>query len=439
MDPIEYCDVCFFRGKTNLCETFKGTFTKISPIHFSQQNRLERILNESAVRPKLVERRWTCILDKSQRKKFLDSLWGLGITVHTLEDHVKILSKLYKPEVRNLGSLTEIKLPSYESWKEFDPQLRDWKPLEVSKKKSSLVSKVKIGAVIKCTVIEGDRYFRTVSKEGKGDLVPLQRRAAYNIILTQLEPAKEYWQTDEKNQTCFIQTKSLENLPEEISSTLERLKSSEQKVAGFFSFDAEDFELVKAVLALAKIGLEKSSERLELTKDEKARTAPILIEDIERDRIDALTVMISELGGKVESSKDQLTVIGKVDSAKLSFIQSGKSTQDRKLLSVSVSVLEDPQRVSDLLSVVKKRLGLLTMPVESLVYRHWPIINDADLEYVVQSVIEYSKMDKNLALGILRDQKKFEKVKEWNSKIKEGKIRSSLDTVALGKILKMRK
>src|SRR5574342_1324503 len=122
MDPIDYCDSCFFRGKPNLCETYKGTFTKISSIHFSQQNKLDRILNGLSVRPKLVNRRWTCILDRSSRKVFLDSLWGVGVTVHTLEDHVKILAKLYRPEVRKLGELSKIELTPNVSCEEFDPQ-----------------------------------------------------------------------------------------------------------------------------------------------------------------------------------------------------------------------------------------------------------------------------------------------------------------------------
>ncbi|MGH9998349.1 MAG: hypothetical protein ACRD90_00590, partial [Nitrosopumilaceae archaeon] len=130
MDPLEYCDACFFRGMPNLCETYKGTFTKISSIHFSQQNKIDRILNRLDARPKLINRRWTCILDKSNRKDFLDSLWGVGVTVHTLEDHVKVLVKLYKPEIRRLGELSEIELTKFESWQEFDPQTRTWQTLD---------------------------------------------------------------------------------------------------------------------------------------------------------------------------------------------------------------------------------------------------------------------------------------------------------------------
>ena len=123
----------------------------------------------------------------------------------------------------------------------------------------------------------------------------------------------------------------------------------------------------------------------------------------------------------------------------LKFIQSEKSTQEGQHISISLAALEDPLRVTELLSLIKKRLGLLGMSIENLVCRYWPVINEADLQYTVHSIIEYSKMDKNLALSVISDDKKSEKVNEWNSKIKEGKIRSNLDTITLGRILKLRK
>ena len=436
MDPIEYCDVCFFRGVPNLCETYKGIFTKINSIHFSQQNKLDRILNRLNVRPKLVNRRWTCILDKSSRKNFLDSLWGVGVTVHTLEDHVKILAKLYRHEVRKLGESAEIELTLHESWKEFDPQTRTWKALDMLGKK--FVVKVKLGAVLKSTDLETEKYFRTITSDGKPTLVPMEKRAAYNIIVTQFEPTKAYWQTDKKNQTGFIKNHYLENLPDEIFTTLLRLESDE-KIAGFLSFDEEDYELVKAILASAKIDLEISSETVNLTNDKKTNeTSVILLDNMEKERIDSFTGMITELGGKIESDKDHLNITGKLDSIQLSFIQGEKSGQEGKMIFVSSSALEDPQRITELLAMMRKRLGLLGMSIENLVCRHWPILKDSDLQYTIQSLIEYWKIDKNLAISVIQDQKKFGKVNEWNNSIKTGKIRSNLDTITLGKILKSR-
>ena len=436
LDPIEYCEMCFFRGAPNLCEAYKGTFTKISSIHFSQQNKLDRILNGLSVRPKLVNRRWTCILDRSDRKNFLDSLWGIGVTVHTLEDHVKILSKLYKSDVRKLGGVFEIELTPHELWKEFDPQARTWKALEVSGKK--FVAKVKLGSVLKSSDPESEKYYRIISSDGTTTLVPMEKRAAYNIIVTQFEPTKAYWQTDKKNQLGFIKTEYLENQPEEILTTLLRLKSDE-KITGFMSFDEEDYELVKVILASSKINLERSSETIDYDKDEKSNEAlPVLFDNMENERIGALIQMIIELGGKIESNKDHLSITGKLDSIKLIFIQSEKSSQEKQMISVSLSALEDPQRITALLAMLKKRLGLLDMSIENLVCRYWPIIKDSDLQYTVQSLIERWKIDKNLATSVIRDKKKFEKVYEWNNGVKTGKIRSNLDTITLGKILKMR-
>ncbi len=435
MDPIEYCDACFFRGMPNLCETYKGTFAKISSIHFTQQNKIDRILNGLNTRPKLVNRRWTCILDKLNRKDFLDSLWGVGVTVHTLEDHVKILSKLYKPEVRKLGELSEIKLFPHESWEEFDPHARVWKPLDVSGKK--FAAKVKLGTVLKSTDLETERYFRTISSEGKPTLIPMEKRAAYNIAITQFESIKAFWQTDKKNQLGFIKTEYLENLPDEIFTTLLRFKSGE-KITGFLSFDEEDYELIKTVLASAKIDLERSTETIDVVVDEKTETLTISLDKIEKERIDAFTAMMTELGGKIEQDDNYLNITGKVDSVKLSFIQSGKSNQEGKMISVSLSALEDPHRITELLAMLRKRLGLSPMSIENLVCRYWPILKDSDLQYTIQSLIEYWKIDKNLALSVIHDQNKFDKVSEWNNSIKTGKIRSNLDTVTLGKILKSR-
>jgi len=435
LDPLEYCDACFFRGMPNLCETYKGTFTKISSIHFSQQNKIDRILNRLNARPKLINRRWTCILDKSNRKDFLDSLWGVGVTVHTLEDHVKILVKLYKPEIRRLGELSEIEITHNESWQEFDPQSRTWQALDVSGKK--FVVKVKLGTVLKSTDLETEKYFRTITSGGKPTLVPMEKRAAYNITVTQFEPIKAYWQTDKKNQIGFIKTDYLENIPEEIISTLLRFKS-DKKIIDFMSFDEEDYELVRSVLASAKIDLHRSSEAIDLEDEKKTETLAIYLDKIEKERIDAFTAMITELGGKIQQDDDHLNITGKVDSVKLSFIQSEKSNQEGKMMSVSWGALEDPHRITELLAVLRKRLGLLSMSVENLVCRHWPILKDSDLQYTVQSLIEYWKIDKNLALSVIHDQKKFNKINKWNNDIKTGKIRSNLDTVTLGKILKSR-
>ena len=419
----------------NLCETYKGTFTKINSIHFSQQNKIDRILNKLNTRPKLINRRWTCILDKSNRKDFLGSLWSTGVTVHTLEDHVNVLVKLYRPEIRRLGELSEIEINPNESWQEFNPQKRTWQLLDISGKKS--IVKIKLGTVLKSTDLETEKYFLTMTSDGKPILAPMEKRAAYNIIVTQFEPTKAFWQTDKKNQVGFIKTNYLENLPEEIFSTLLRFQS-DKKISDYKSFDEEDYELVRSVLASAKIELQRSSETIDLGDDKKIEEITMSLDKIEKDRIDAFIAMVTELGGKIGQDGEHLSITGKVDSAKLRFVQGEKSTQEGKMISISIGALEDPRRITELLAMLRKRLGLLPMSIENLVCRHWPILKDSDLQYTVQSLIEYWKIDKNLAISVIDDKKKFDKVNEWNDKIKTGKIRSNLDTVALGKILKSR-
>jgi hypothetical protein len=365
-------------------------------------------------------------------------LWGIGVTVHTLEDHVKVLTKLYRQEVQKLGKPVTVDLPAYESWKVFDPKKRDWNDVVISKKQDKFIAKVNLGAVLMRTDPDYVSYFRIISSTDKHIITPIEKRAALNIIVTQLEPINVQWQADEKNQFGFLKSRSLENLPEEITSAMKRLESHKNALEVFFSFDISDFDLIKSILASAKIGLVKSDETVSLD-DSKSMQTHVQIADIEKGRILALIKMLSELGAKIEQNESQLTIAGKLDSIKLNFATSDKSTQEGKMLSVSLSALEEPQRIAELLSMLKKRLGLLGMSIETLVCRHWPVINDMDLQYTVHSVIEYSKIDRNMALSIISDQEKFDKVSEWNAKIKEGKLRSNLDTITLGKILKLRK
>jgi hypothetical protein len=120
------------------------------------------------------------------------------------------------------------------------------------------------------------------------------------------------------------------------------------------------------------------------------------------------------------------------------FVDSDKSTQDGNLVKIAMSALEDPPRFAEILFMIKKRLGLLDLPLENMLSQHWPIISDSDLQYVIQTAISWWSHNPVLASKILGDGKKFSKVKEWNNKIKEGKIRSSLDTVTLGKIIKQK-
>jgi len=431
LEPLVYCDACFFKGTPNLCETYKGTFTKISSVHFSQQTKIDRILNKVNARPKLVNRRWTCILNRTDRKYFLDSLWGIGVTVHTLEDHVKVLKNLYKPEIRKLGKLSEIEIDLNESWQEFDPQQRVWKSVDVSSK----MAKIKLGTVLKTTDLGIEKYFRTITSDGKTILVPMERRAAYNIIVTQLESTKAVWQTDTKNQFGFIKIDYLENLPEEIFTTLLRFQS-DKKIIKHMSFEEEDYESIRIVLESAKIELQRTNETIDLEDEKKPEKLTIDLGKIEKERIEAFSAMITELGGKLEHDNNYLQITGKVDSVNLSFIQGEKSNQEGRIISVPLSALEDPFRITDLLVMLRKRLGLLPMSIENLVCQHWPILKDSDLQYTVQSLIEYWKIDKNLALSVINDKKKFDKINEWNNQIKTGKIRSNLDTVVLGKILK---
>jgi len=437
LEPLEFCDVCFQRGKPNLCETYKNTFTKIIALQFSQKSRLDKILNRLEIRPRSVDKRWTIVIDSEKRKEFLDSLWGVNVTIHTLEDHVKVITRLYKPEVRKLGDREQVELSSKESWEEFDPKSRDWAPLKVDTKKEKFFAKVNMGNVLKCSSFEGTEYFRTYLNTDTPMLAPMEKRAVYNIVSTIAEPITAIWQSDGENKHGFIGYDQLPNLPDEIFNVLRRLATTDKRMPETMIFENDDFELVKTVLGCIKIDLTKSSEVITSLLDKKSDT-PIPIETIQKERLQVMLDIIKEMGGKIETEKDSLTISGTRGLVKITFVDNDKSTQDGTMVKISVSALEDPPRFAEILFMIKKRLGLLDLPLENTLSQHWPIVSDNDLQYVVQTAISWWSNNPVLATKIIGDGEKFAKVKEWNNKIKEGKIRSTLDTITLGKIIKQK-
>ncbi|HYL66604.1 MAG TPA: hypothetical protein VEU72_05575 [Nitrosopumilaceae archaeon] len=437
MEPLEFCDLCFQRGKTNLCETYKNTFTKISPLHFTQQTRLDKILTRLEIRPRLIDRRWTCVVDSSKRAEFLDSLWGISITMHTLNDHVKVLTKLYKPDSRRLGALEEFELPSPESWEEFNPKSRVWDMIKVKQKNTKFFAKVNLGNILKHSSFEGTSYFRAYLNNDLPVLAPMEKRGAYNIMATITEPTAAYWKTDSTNERGFIENKQLINIPDEIFNILRRLGTTDKRIPEMLIFEYADYEIVKTILGCIKIDLIKSTDTM-TALFEKTSVTPIIIENLEKERLQAMLDIITEIGGKIESENEHFTISGKKGSVKLTFVDNDKSIQDGIEIRISISAFEDPARFTEILYMIKKRLGLQDLPLETMVSQHWPIITDSDLQYVVQSAISWWASNSVLASNIIGEKNKFAKVKEWFSKIKEGKIRSNLDTITLGKIIKFK-
>ncbi len=434
-DPLESCDLCFQKETPNLCETFKNTFTKTSSIHFSQQNKLDRLLNKIQVLPRMVNRRWTCTIDAASRKEFLDSLWGIGISVHTLDDHLKVLTRLYKPEIRKLGEPELIDLPSMDLWEEFEPKTRTWNQVIVTNKNKKFTANVRPGNILKCSSMDETSYYRANKNGDSVNLVPMERRAAYNIMSTISEPSVVYWKADMQEKYALIDIKELQNIPDEISSFLQRLGRKDKRIDDTLMLENEDLDLARAAVSCIKMNLEKSSETVNLESFAKSGMS-IAIDKIPSERLQVFLDVVKEMGGAVSTQEDHLVISGKRSSAKITFTDDDKSTQDGNAIRISVSALEDPSRFSEILSMIKKRLGLLDVYLESLLASYWPIVNDADLQYVVQSAISWYSSNPILAGKIISDKNKLNKIKDWHSKIKEGKIRSSLDTITLGKIIK---
>jgi hypothetical protein len=384
-----------------------------------------------------VDKRWTLVVDSEKRKEFLDSLWGVNATVHTLEDHVKTIERLYKPEVRELGAREQLELPSPETWEEFNPKTRNWFPLKVETKKEKFYVKVNLGNILKCSSFEGTTYFRVYLKGSTPMLAPMEKRAVNNIVSTLAEPITSVWKSDTEGQHGFIEHCQLPNIPDEIVNVLRRLATTDKRIPDTMIFENNDFELVQKVLGCIKITLTKSSETINTLTGKNSDT-PILIEEIQKERLQVLLDIVKEMGGKIESEKESLTISGTRGLVKITFVDNDKSAQDGNMVRISISALEDPPRFIEILFMIKKRLGLLDLPLENVLSQHWPIISDNDLNHVIQTAISWWSNNPVLASKIIGDGDKFDKVKEWNNKIKQGKIRSTLDTIALGKIIKQK-
>jgi hypothetical protein len=265
----------------------------------------------------------------------------------------------------------------------------------------------------------------------------MEKRAALNIMSTIAEPMEIYWKTDVTGEHGFIEIKQLANIPDEIFNIMQRLRTRNKRMSEMLIFENDDYELVRATLGLIKIDLVKASEMVRVLSD-KTSDVPVLNEDVEKERLQILLHIIKEMGGTVEIKKENLVISGKHGMVNLTFADSDKSTQDGSSITVSISALEEPSRFVQILSMIKKRLGLLDLPLENMVSQHWPIITDSDLQYVVQSAISWYSSNPVLASNIISGDNKFDKVKQWFTNIKEGKIRSNLDTITLGKIIKQK-
>jgi hypothetical protein len=265
----------------------------------------------------------------------------------------------------------------------------------------------------------------------------MEKRAVYNIVSTIAEPITAVWKYDGEGKRGFIEYDQLPNIPDEIFNVLRRLATVDKRIPNIMIFENDDFELVETVLTCIKINLLKSSETITILTDKKS-DIPIPIEDIQKERLQVMLNIIKEMSGKTEIEKDSLTVSGTRGLVKMIFVDNDKSTQDGNMMRISISALEDPPRFVEILFMIKKRLGLLDLPLDNILSQYWPILSDNDLQYVIQTAISWWSNNQVLATKIIGDGEKFDKVKEWNNKIKQGKIRSTLDTITLGKIIKQK-
>ncbi|NHH97422.1 hypothetical protein DYY66_1898 [Candidatus Nitrosotalea sp. FS] len=133
---------------------------------------------------------------------------------------------------------------------------------------------------------------------------------------------------------------------------MRRLATTDKRMPETMIFENDDFELVKTVLGCIKIDLTKSSDTITSLLDKKSDT-PILIETMQKERLQVMLDILKEMGGKIETEKDGLTISGTRGLVKITFVDNDKSTQDGTMVKISISALEDPSRFAEILFMIK--------------------------------------------------------------------------------------
>lgn len=441
------CEDCFLYHKPELCELFRNHFVQVSDIYPLKKSIMERILSRSNIQFGLIDRDWGFVVDITQRGSIVQQLRDVGITIHTLENHVEILKSRYNKTIRKMGEPVYVSLPLLGSWFQFDPQKRIWTSLYTFKTafKNEIGANALNRSVLKCRNNQGDSYFMVItSNDNKPNVIRVRKKAAYDIIGTMFEPSQAFWIPSKNLSVAIIQRIYLKNIPDLIFNTLVRFKPVKDHIDGAFVFEIGDFELIKEILSWIKTELVESSEIVKMPGDiDKLRGTPIIsLENLNRDdvfniRLHSLLLMLEEIGGSINELSDHIVISGVKCTVNLYFIERERSFTDGGIVYVALKVLSDPSKILELLKMLKNKTGLYGLNIEKILVQAWPLLVLSDLEFVTDSIVKYYESEREFVPSIINTQKRYESLQRWLNEAKTGSIKTDLKKIIIiEKVLK---
>ncbi len=389
---------------------------------------IERILLRSDVQFGAIGRFWGFAVVSAQRKSIVRELRDIGVTIHTLEDHVVILKSRYGQSIRTVGHPVFINLPFYGSWFQFDPEKRVWAHLYTYKREGGIGANTKNRSVLKCSNKRGDSYFVVfTSRDNKPSVMRVRKVAAYDIIGRMFESSQAYWIPFKDKGVAIIQRTYLKNIPDLIFNTLVRFKPDEGHIKDTLAFEIDDFELVKEVLSWIRTELVESSEVVKLPGDkDKLHGTPVVTigelkkDDVFNSRLHSLLLMLKEMGGHTNEQQDHVVISGSKGSAKLYFVERKRSHTEGGTIYVALDVLSDPSKLSELLQMLQHKTGLNSSDMEKVVIQYWPLITPSDLEFLMDCVIKYYNSERAFVPSIINTTERTESLRRWLNEVKTG-------------------
>jgi hypothetical protein len=437
LDPLASCEDCFSRGKPDLCEIFRNAFVQIKEIHPLKRQLLERVLARNSVPTGPVGSFWGFSVLSTQRKAVIQQVKDIGITVHTLEDHVEMLSSRYGPGIRKLGPPVFVNLPMAGRWLEFNPKKREWKRLYTYKKGPIFGATTRAGSVMKCSGKHMDAYFVVfTSGQNLPQLQRVRKVAAWDIIGRMFEPSQAFWVAYEEKGIAVIQMTYLKNIPDTVFNTLVRFKPEEGHIKDVMVFELADFDYVARVLSWIKTELVKSTELLKLPGDtDKVHGTPVVsVGHLKSDEqsghhLSALLEMLRDLGAEVQEYDEHILVSAGKGSVKLSFVERERSHTAGTDVYVALQVLTDPPKVLELLTMLQYKLGMRAADKEKVLFTNWPLHLPSDLSFIVASIVRCWEEDRDFVPSIVAGSGRAEVLKRWLHAVSEGTVRADPQSV----------
>ena len=435
MRPLDSCQLCFQKSKSDFVEIYRNKFQSLRNISLKQEL-VDNVLKRYEI---VMERGFggslTFHTRNENRQEVVDLLNGIGIPVHSLLDHISQFLMIYNSTRREkLGETAFVEIPAEGSWSTMNPATRKWDFLQVYRSEVSGAN-VKIHSILK-QEYKGTKFYRVMGSKQKASVVAIEHLAAYNMMADQFEDRTAFW-IEKPGGIAVISRTYLKNIPSDFFGTMVRLRPTESHIEGFLTFDNDDFPLVQKLLSLIRINLVMQSDvKIVQTRSTPRKITLLYLDSLAKERIELIVKVLKYLGGVVERSDNNISVTGKKKKIVLSFCDSPKSSIESGEMFISTEALEEPGRLEEVLGVIQATCGLNKGFLDFLIASNWPVINQKDLTFIIDAAVDFYKKDPEKAKQIILQN--HDAMKNWYRDVISGKIRVEQDiSLIIGKILKL--